>query len=154
MTFKDEVRSTYGTDLNDVLVNIPDQATEIIDQLINMFSLKLSSIPPAYMRIIIFNNNKGSLFLDRYYISLNIDGTYGYRVKYAIRIVDYMPHEGVTTPKVLFYTIAEDFNIFYDKLSKFIGVFALHLYYRHLTALVKWILEQNYFYITTHLLPK
>ena len=120
MTFKDEVRDTYGTDLNDVLVNIPDQATDIIDQLINMFNLKLSRIPPAYMRIIIFNNNKGSFFLDRYYISLNIEGTYGYRVKYAIRIVDYIPHEGVTTPKVLFYTIAEDFNIFYDELSKFI----------------------------------
>lgn len=119
MTFKDEVRDAYGTDLNDVLVNIPDQATEIIDQLINMFSLKLNSTPPAYMRTIIFNN-KGSLLLDRYYISLNIVGTYGYRAKYAIRIVDYIPHEGVTTPKVLFYTIAEDFNIFYDKLSKFI----------------------------------
>lgn len=119
MTFKDEVRDTYGTDLNDVLVNIPDQVTEIIDQLINMFNLKLNSIPPAYMRIIIFNNNKGSLFLDRYYISLNIEETYG-RVKYAIRIVDYIPHEGVTPPKVLFYTIVEDFNIFYDELSKFI----------------------------------
>ena len=44
MTFKDEVRDAYGTDLNDVLVNIPDQATEIIDQLINMFSLKWRNI--------------------------------------------------------------------------------------------------------------
>lgn len=119
MTFKDEVRDAYGTDLNDVLVNIPDQATEIIDQLINMFSLKLNSTPPAYKRIIIFNN-QDNLFLDRYYISLNIVGIYGYRVKYTIRIVDYIPHEGVTTPKVLLYKIADDFNIFYDKLSKFI----------------------------------
>lgn len=117
MTFKDEVRDVYGTDLNDVLVNIPDQATEIIDQLINMFSLKLNSTFPA--RIIIFNN-QDNLFLDRYYISLNMVGTYGYRVKYTIRIVDYIPHEGGTTPKVLLYKIAEDFNIFYDKLSKFI----------------------------------
>lgn len=117
MTFKDEVRDAYDTDLNDVLVSIPDQVTEIIDQLINMFSLKLDSFTPAYMRVIIFNN-QDNLFLDRYDISLNIAGTYGYRVKYAIRIVDYVPHEGV--PKLLFYTIAEDFNIFYDKLSKFI----------------------------------
>lgn len=118
MTFKDEVRDAYGTDLNDVLVNIPDQATEIIDQLINMFSLKLNSTLPAYKRIIKFNN-QDNLFLDRYYIGLNIAGTYG-RVKYAIRIVDYIPHEGATTPKVLAYKIADDFNIFYDKLSKFI----------------------------------
>ena len=118
MTFKDEVRDVYGTDQNDVLVNIPDQATEIIDQLINMFSLKLNSTFPAYKRKIIFNN-RDNLFLNRYEISLGI-GTYGYRVKYAIRIVDYMPYKGAPTPKRLFYTVAEDFNIFYDKLSKFI----------------------------------
>ena len=119
MTFKDKVRDTYGTDLNDILVNIPDQAIEIIDQLINMFNLKLNRILPAYMREIIFNN-QDNLFLDRYDISLNIAGTYGYRVKYAIRIVDYISCEGATTSKRLFYTIAEDFNIFYDELSKFI----------------------------------
>lgn len=93
MTFKDEVRDVYGTDLNDVLVNIPDQATEIIDQLINMFSLKLNSTHPANKQIIIFNN-QDNLFLDRYEISLGMAGTYGYRVKYAIRIVDYMPYKG------------------------------------------------------------
>lgn len=119
MTFKDEVRAAYGTDLNDVLVNIPDQATEIIDQLINMFSLKLNSASSAYARTIIFNN-QGNLFLDRYDISLGMAGTYGYRVKYTIRIVDYMPYKGVPTPKMLFYTAEEDFNVFYDKLSKFI----------------------------------
>lgn len=119
MTFKDEVRDAYGTDLNDVLVNIPDQATEIIDQLINMFSLKLNSTPPAYKRTIIFNN-QDNLFLDRYNIRLDMAGTYGYRVKYAILIVDYMPYKGVLMPKRLFNTVAEDFNIFYDKLSKFI----------------------------------
>ena len=120
MTFKDEVRAVYGTDLNDdVLVNIPDQATEIIDQLINMFSLKLNSTFPAYKRKIIFNN-RDNLFLNRYEISLGMIGTYGYRVKYVIRIVDYMPYKGAPTPKRLFYTVAEDFNIFYDKLSKFI----------------------------------
>ena len=114
MTFKDEVRDAYGTDLNAVLVNIPDQATEIIDQLINMFSLKLNSIPPAYKRIIIFNN-QDNLFLDRYNIRLGMAGSYGYRVKYSIIIEDWVP-----TSKRLFYTEAEDFNIFYDKLSKFI----------------------------------
>ena len=119
MTFKDEVRDAYVTDLNDVLVNIPDQATEIIDQLINMFSLKLNNNPPAYKRIIIFNN-LGNLFLDRYNIRLEMAGTYGYRVKYTILIVDYTPYKGALTPKKLFYTVAEDFNIFYDKLSKFI----------------------------------
>lgn len=119
MTFKDEVRDTYGTDLNDVLVNIPDQATEIIDQLINMFSLKLNNTPPAYKRKIIFNN-RDNLFLNRYEISLGMAGTYEYRVEYAIRIVDYMPYKGALAPKKLFYTVAEDFNIFYDKLSKFI----------------------------------
>ena len=120
MTFKDEARAVYGTDLNDdVLVNIPAQATEIIDQLINMFSLKLNSTFPAYERKIIFNN-RDNLFLNRYEISLGMSGTYGYRVKYAIRIVDYMPYKGAPMPKRLFYTVAEDFNIFYDKLSKFI----------------------------------
>lgn len=119
MTFKDVVRDAYGTDLNEVLVNIPDQATEIIDQLIQMFSLKLNSTPPAYKREIMFNN-QDNLFLDRYVINLHIAGIYGYRVRYAIRIGDYMPYKGASMSKILFYTIAEDFNIFYDELSKFI----------------------------------
>lgn len=119
MTFKDEVRDTYGTDLNDILVNIPDQAIEIIDQLINMFNLKLNRILPAYMREIIFNN-QDNLFLDRYNISLNIVETLEHHVKYAIRIVEYISNEEVITSKELLYTKTEDFNIFYDKLSKFI----------------------------------
>ena len=119
MTFKDKIKDAYGTALNDLLVNIPDQAIEIIDQLINMFNLKLNSILPAYMGIIIFNN-QGNLFLDRYNISLRIAETYAHHVKYTIRIADYISNEGVITSKELLYTKTEDFNIFYDELSKFI----------------------------------
>ena len=119
MKLKDIVKEYYGNDLDNLINKIPDQAIEIIDELIQMFDLKLNSTPPAYMRVIIFNN-QDNLFLDRYNISLNIIETLEHHVKYAIRIVDYISNEGVITSKELLYTKTEDFNIFYDELSKFI----------------------------------
>ena len=115
MKLKDTVKEYYGNDLDNLINRIPVKVIEIIDELIQMFDLKLVRVRrvPVNMQAIIFNNDL-NLFKNCYSISITILNNDG--LEYRIQIADFNSHK----LKVLFNETFDDFNTLYSKLLKFI----------------------------------
>lgn len=115
MKLKDTVKEYYGNDLDNLINRIPVKVTEIIDELIKMFDLKLVRVRrvPVNMQAIIFNNDL-NLFKNCYSISITILNNDG--LEYRIQIADF------NSPKlkILFNETSGDFSTLYSKLLKFI----------------------------------
>lgn len=115
MKLKDTVKEYYGNDLDNLINRIPVKVIEIIDELIQMFDLKLVRVRrvPVNMLAIIFNNDL-NLFKNCYSISITIFNNDG--LNYRIQIADFNSHK----LKVLFNETSDDFSTLYSKLLKFI----------------------------------
>ena len=114
MKLKDIVKEYYGNDLDNLINKIPVKVIEIIEELIQMFDLKLVKVRrvPVSMLAIIFNND-ANLFKNCYSISITILNNDG--LEYRIQIADF------NSPKlkVLFDEKSDDFSTLYNKLLKF-----------------------------------
>lgn len=115
MKLKDTVKEYYGNDLDNLINRIPVKVIEIIDELIQMFDLKLVRVRrvPVNMLAIIFNNDL-NLFKNCYSISITILNNDG--LEYRIQIADFNSHK----LQVLFNETSGDFSTLYSKLLKFI----------------------------------